>query len=96
MTTAAVLTPMRRPQSTPPAARYVISRRKGARVNIDYHVAYSSHSSIRVWKHETISVTTSIGVATGTDSTDLDQVLHNADLALYRAKAEGRNRVVGL
>ena len=48
-----------------------------------------------VWKQETISVTTSIGVATGTDSTDLEQVLHDADLALYRAKAEGRNRVVG-
>ena len=26
----------------------------------------------------------------------LEQVLHDADLALYRAKAEGRNRVVGL
>ena len=49
-----------------------------------------------VWKQETISVTTSIGVATGTDSTDLEQLLHDADLALYRAKAEGRNRVVGL
>jgi diguanylate cyclase (GGDEF)-like protein/PAS domain S-box-containing protein len=49
-----------------------------------------------VWKKETIAVTTSIGVASGDCLTDVDQLLRDADLALYRAKAEGRNQVVCL
>jgi len=48
------------------------------------------------WKDTTIAVTTSIGVARGNGVTALEQLLHDADLALYRAKAEGRNRVVCL
>jgi len=47
------------------------------------------------WKDGAIAVTTSIGVASGTGLTAVEQLLHDADLALYRAKAEGRNRVVG-
>jgi len=43
---------------------------------------------------EMVSVTTSIGVACAAGLTEVDQRLHGADLALYRAKAEGRNRVV--
>lgn len=48
------------------------------------------------WKHHSIAVTTSIGVAIGSGVNGVDPVLHDADLALYRAKAEGRNRVVRL
>jgi len=46
------------------------------------------------WKDETIAVTTSIGVASAAGLTEVEQLLHDADLVLYRAKAEGRNRVV--
>ena len=48
------------------------------------------------WKDETIAVTTSIGVAFGAGLIEVEDLLHRADLALYRAKAEGRNRVVCL
>lgn len=48
------------------------------------------------WKDETIAVTTSIGVASGAGLTEVEPLLRDADLALYRAKAEGRNRVVCL
>ncbi|MEA2877348.1 MAG: hypothetical protein QOF14_2544 [Hyphomicrobiales bacterium] len=33
----------------------------------------------------------SIGIARSADTTDIEQLFHNADLALYRVKAEGRN-----
>src|SRR6185503_15958980 len=33
----------------------------------------------------------SIGIARSHDSPDIEQLFHNADLALYRVKAEGRN-----
>ncbi len=39
------------------------------------------------------SVTVSIGIATSSDRTSPDQVMQAADKALYRAKANGRNRV---
>jgi len=51
------------------------------------------HSPL-TWKDETISVTMSIGVASGAGLTEVEQLLHDADLALYRAKAGGRNQVV--
>jgi diguanylate cyclase (GGDEF)-like protein len=38
-------------------------------------------------------VTVSIGVATSRQNADPDSVLKTADKALYRAKANGRNRV---
>jgi two-component system, cell cycle response regulator len=40
-----------------------------------------------------ISMTVSIGVATGTGQTHVDEILAAADAALYQAKAGGRNRV---
>ncbi|MCY7305657.1 MAG: diguanylate cyclase [Rhodoferax sp.] len=46
------------------------------------------------WKDQAIAVTTSIGVASAAGLTEVERLLHDADLALYRAKAEGRNRVV--
>jgi len=41
-----------------------------------------------------ISLTVSIGVAPGTGQSSVDALLAAADAALYRAKADGRNRVV--
>ena len=45
-------------------------------------------------KAETISVTVSIGVASGTGQIAMDTLIAAADAALYQAKADGRNRVV--
>jgi diguanylate cyclase (GGDEF)-like protein len=42
-----------------------------------------------------ISVTASIGVADYSGSKESDYLLHRADMAMYKAKANGRNRVVG-
>ncbi len=41
-----------------------------------------------------ISLTVSIGAASGTGQTTVDALLAAADAALYQAKAAGRNRVV--
>jgi diguanylate cyclase (GGDEF)-like protein len=41
-----------------------------------------------------LSVTVSIGVACGTAGSTVDGILEAADAAMYRAKHEGRNRVV--
>lgn len=38
-------------------------------------------------------ITASIGITTIQDNMDLDQALQNADMALYKAKALGRNRI---
>jgi diguanylate cyclase (GGDEF)-like protein len=47
------------------------------------------------WNDEVIAVTISVGVATADNTTEsLESLLRRADQALYRAKTEGRNRVV--
>lgn len=45
------------------------------------------------WRDASIAVTVSLGVATRDFHGDVEALLRDADLALYRAKAEGRNRV---
>ena len=42
----------------------------------------------------TTSLTISIGIAMFTNQTDKEQIINNADKALYKAKNEGRNKVV--
>jgi len=42
---------------------------------------------------ESIAITTSVGVAFASVDDDFDQIVAQADEALYRAKAEGRNRI---
>jgi diguanylate cyclase (GGDEF)-like protein/putative nucleotidyltransferase with HDIG domain len=46
--------------------------------------------------NEPVRITVSMGVACfPDDGTDPNQLLHHADLAVYRAKLQGRNRVLG-
>ncbi len=57
------------------------------RRTIEDHVYISSGSGKR-------GITVSIGVATLRPDEDKESLIHRADTALYRAKADGRNRVV--
>lgn len=47
-----------------------------------------------LWKETAIPVTISIGVADSSDCESVSEMLAKVDAAMYRAKAEGRNRVV--
>lgn len=40
-----------------------------------------------------INITVSIGIACICDSKNVDQLIHDADISLYRAKTSGRNRI---
>jgi diguanylate cyclase (GGDEF)-like protein len=44
---------------------------------------------------DAVRATLSLGVATYPDNDSVDELIHQADLALYRSKALGRNRVSG-
>jgi len=44
----------------------------------------------------TVQVTASVGVAVGTDLVDADALVEAADRALYQAKSEGRDRMIGV
>jgi diguanylate cyclase (GGDEF)-like protein len=67
-----------------------------------YHMEPIAVSSRRLGENgvrQNIKVTVSIGVTTylGNDPTiAIQDLLHECDLAMYRAKAEGRNRIVAL
>lgn len=51
-------------------------------------------ASVTTHKTNSLSVTTSIGVATLTTADDVDSLLAHADAALYQAKESGRDRVI--
>ena len=50
--------------------------------------------SLRVFQWEKEPITVSIGLAMCSDACSSDEMIDDADTALYRAKHEGRNRVV--
>ena len=47
------------------------------------------------WSGSKLNITASIGIATGLGSAnDIESLMHRCDMAMYEAKARGRNRVV--
>ncbi|CAI8781523.1 diguanylate cyclase [Pseudomonas soli] len=70
------------PQTSPPAAVQVAQTLRAAIEACPFH-----------FKGERVVITTSIGISAFRSGERSDQVLKRADEALYRAKADGRNRV---
>ena len=50
--------------------------------------------SIDVAEHDPIQITGSFGITMFDGSQSIEQTLHDADLAMYKAKANGRNTIV--
>jgi diguanylate cyclase (GGDEF)-like protein/putative nucleotidyltransferase with HDIG domain len=74
------------PETTPAEAMRIAERIRGAVANAAYDVETSS---------EPIRATVSIGVAAfPRDGADANELVHQADVAVYRAKLQGRNRVL--
>jgi diguanylate cyclase (GGDEF)-like protein len=67
---------------------------EGAAVGAERLRGSLSGSSLTLTTGEKLSVTASFGVAQLSVGQSADDLLRRCDLALYRAKAEGRNRVV--
>ncbi len=75
------------PETPPEQAMEIAERIRRAVAQRTFDVETSS---------EPIRVTVSIGVAGyPKDGTDANELIHQADLAVYRAKLQGRNRVLG-
>jgi len=75
------------PETPPEQALEIAERIRRAVASHEFDVETSS---------EPIRVTVSIGVAGfPKDATDANELIHQADLAVYRAKLQGRNRVLG-
>jgi len=75
------------PETTPEQAMEIAERIRAATADARFDVETSS---------EPIRATVSIGVAGfPKDATDANELIHQADLAVYRAKLQGRNRVLG-
>jgi diguanylate cyclase (GGDEF)-like protein/putative nucleotidyltransferase with HDIG domain len=75
------------PESPPEQALEIAERIRRAVAESEFEVETSS---------EPIRATVSIGVAAfPKDATDANELIHQADLAVYRAKLQGRNRVMG-
>jgi diguanylate cyclase (GGDEF)-like protein/putative nucleotidyltransferase with HDIG domain len=75
------------PETPPEQALEIAERIRRAVAEAAFEVETSS---------EPIRATVSIGVAgVPKDATDANELIHQADLAVYRAKLQGRNRVLG-
>jgi diguanylate cyclase (GGDEF)-like protein/putative nucleotidyltransferase with HDIG domain len=75
------------PETTPEQAMEIAERIRRSVAQATFDVETSS---------EPIRATVSIGVAIfPSDGTDANELIHQADLAVYRAKLQGRNRVFG-
>ena len=75
------------PETPPEQALEIAERIRRAVAEHPFDVETSS---------EPIRVTVSVGVAGfPKDATDTNELIHQADLAVYRAKLQGRNRVLG-
>jgi diguanylate cyclase (GGDEF)-like protein/putative nucleotidyltransferase with HDIG domain len=76
------------PETAPEQALEIAERIRRAVAEAAFEVETSS---------EPIRATVSIGVAGfPRDATDANELIHQADLAVYRAKLQGRNRVLGV